>query len=154
MIIESEIDIAAPPTKVWRTLSEFGGYPRWHPHWEIDGVPIRGASVYIRIGSNPEKRLRVRARVIGMAPGEEIAFQSGPFFARSYEYFHLERSARGTLLRHTNKITGLAALQFKFKAEREKLIRIYSFRLDALSKYVTTSTPLRAVTRARPRTRI
>ncbi|AZS21792.1 MULTISPECIES: SRPBCC family protein [unclassified Caulobacter] len=154
MIIESEIDIAAPPTKVWRTLTEFGAYPRWHPHWEIEGVPVQGARVYIRIGSNPEKRLRFRAKVIGMAPAEEVAFQSGPFFARSYEYFRLEPSARGTLLRHTNEITGLAALQFKFKAEHEKLVRIYNFRLEALAKYITTSTPLRAVTRSRPRTRI
>ncbi|ENZ82868.1 MULTISPECIES: SRPBCC family protein [Caulobacter] len=154
MILETEIDIAAPPTKVWRTLSEFGAYPRWHPHWEIEGVPVQGARLYIRIGSNPEKRMRVRARVIGMAPGEEVAFRSGPFFARSYEYFRLEPSKRGTLLRHTNEITGLAALQFKFKEEYEKLVRIYDFRLEALAKYVTTSTPLKAVARSRPRTRI
>jgi hypothetical protein len=31
MILENEIRISAPPSKVWRILCEFDGYDRWHP---------------------------------------------------------------------------------------------------------------------------
>ncbi|NQE65328.1 SRPBCC family protein [Caulobacter sp.] len=154
MILQTETDIAAPVPKVWRALTEFGCYPNWHPHWEISGVPVLGARVHLGVGVNPDKRVRMRARIIALKDNEELAFSSGVFFARAREYFLLEAASSGTLLYHRTEITGLAALQFRNQAERDKLQAVYARRIDALRKYVTAGAALKLVSRGRPRTRI
>ncbi len=56
--VETGTDIAAPPWRVWRLLTDFDAYPAWNPFLtRVEGRPEEGA------------RLRVRVEAPGRGPG-------------------------------------------------------------------------------------
>ncbi|MCY1649178.1 SRPBCC domain-containing protein [Caulobacter sp. SL161] len=155
MIIETQIDIAAPPMKVWRALTDFPGYPKWHPFRSIAGEPALGQKVKMAIGATSERRRKVSGRISVLSLGGAIAFDTGSPFLKGRELFLLTPSRRGTLLRHRTEMTGPAEFLFRFAPPSVANLRSASEAADrALDRYLTTNAPSSSGGRQRPRTRI
>ena len=139
LVVETRIDIAAPPMRVWRILCDFQAYSRWNPYREIDGEAVLGARVVMAIGPANAPRRRLKATISAMAPGECFALTSGrPFISRAVESFHLERSARGTLLRHTSEMPEFAIRLFGGDRFRARLATVYGTVDNALKDHATS----------------
>lgn len=124
--IESTIDIAAPPHRVWRILCDFNSYSKWNPYRTILGEAVQGARVVLFIGPEPARRRKLRAVISDFQSGETLALRSGrPFLSEAVESFHLERTARGTLLRHRTAMSGLAIGLFDNDRFRANLLKVY-----------------------------
>lgn len=71
--INSEIEISAPPEKVWEVLMAFSQYPEWNPFIrEISGEARQGARLRARLqlpGSSP---MTFKPRVRRVIPGREF----------------------------------------------------------------------------------
>lgn len=137
--ISTEIDIAAPPMKVWRALCDFPAYRRWNPYREILGLAAMGETVTIRIGPDPLKRRAIRAKISAFVPGQELAFATGRKpWANAIETFRLEPSRRGVRLVHSAQMSGLGALFMRSDRSKAGLASVYQ-RVDAaLAKYAAT----------------
>lgn len=137
--VSTEIDIAAPPMKVWRVLCDFPAYGRWNPYREILGLAAMGKTVTIRIGSDPAKRRAIRAKISAFVPGQELAFTTGRKpWTKAIESFRLEPSRRGVRLVHSAQMSGLGALFMRSNRSQASLVSVYQ-RVDAaLAKYAAT----------------
>lgn len=135
--VETSLDIAAPPMKVWRALCDFAAYPRWNPYREIIGVAAEGEKVVLKIGADPAKRHPVPARIVAFEPGKLLIFRTGrALILHATESFEFERSSRGTRLRHVARMTGLGAGLVGRLTFGSKLIQVYDEVDDALAHYV------------------
>ncbi|MBT9470800.1 MAG: SRPBCC domain-containing protein [Phenylobacterium sp.] len=154
MIIQTEIEISAPPMKVWRALCDFGSYPKWNPCREVIGVAGLGEKVTLMIGLNPEKRHRMPATINVFEPGRLLSFRTGrALLSKDLESFSLEPGRRGTLLRHSAELRGLSTLLMPRKWFEPRLLSVYQEVDRALEKYVTTGARLKATSPKRRRTR-
>lgn len=137
--VSTEIDIAAPPMKVWRALCDFPAYRRWNPYREILGRAAIGETVTMRIGPDPAKRRTITAKISAFAPGQELAFTTGRKpWANAVESFRLEPSRRGVRLVHSAQMSGLGALFMRSDRSQAGLVSVYQ-RVDAaLAKYAAT----------------
>lgn len=143
MIIETKIEISAPPIKVWRALCDFPGYSKWNPYREVRGVAALGEKVTIMVGSDPERRYRTRAVICAFEPGARLAFRSGHVLvSRATETFSIEPGRKGTVLRHTADMTGISALLLGRGRIEPRLTKVYERVDSALAKYVTFNTHL------------
>lgn len=137
--VETFLDIAAPPMKVWRALSDFRCYPRWNPYREIVGVAGLGEKVVMRIGPVAGRRRSQTARITAFEPGSILTFATGhPLLGAATETFELARSARGTRLRHVAQMKGLGSRLIGERTLGPRLSKIYDRVNDALAQYVTT----------------
>ncbi|MDP1598465.1 SRPBCC domain-containing protein [Phenylobacterium sp.] len=151
MIVETEIEISAPPIRVWRALCDFEAYSKWNPYREIRGEAGPNEKVKIFVGSDPARRYGMRAVICHFEPGKRISFRTGnPLFSRATETFSLEPIRKGTLLRHSAEMTGVSVLVLGRGRIGSRLINVYRRVDSALAKYVTlTSQPDRRAERHR-----
>ena len=88
--LRSEIEIDAPPARVWAILTDFDAYPGWNPFMtSIEGQASQGAKLSVRlelpgvramsfaptlIALQPDRELRWRGRLLvpGVFGGEHI----------------------------------------------------------------------------------
>lgn len=153
MIIETEIEIAAPPMKVWRALCDFGSYGKWNPYREVLGVAAIGQKVTILIGPDPGRRHKLRATISALESGRVLAFDSGRTpFVKATESFTVQPGRRGTLLRHRAEMTGVGVLLFGRRWFEPRLLSVYQKVDKALDKYVTSGAQLKMSARNRRRT--
>ncbi len=136
--VETVLDIAAPPMKVWRTLCDFSSYPRWNPYREIAGVAALGQKVILQIGPDAAKRRSLPAKITEFDPGRTLTFTTGrPIIGLATETFELARSPRGTRLRHAARMKGAGAAivgRFTFGTG---LVKVYQRVDDALADFAT-----------------
>lgn len=138
MIIETRIEISAPPMKVWRALCDFPGYANWNPYREVRGVAVLGEKVTILVGSDPKRRYRTHAVICALEPGVRLSFRTGNMlFSRATETFSLEPRRNGTVLHHTADMTGLSALLLGRRRIEPRLTKVYERVDSALARYLT-----------------
>jgi hypothetical protein len=107
----TEIDIAAPPERVWRELVDFERYPSWNPLvGRLDGQFTTGGR--IRIVIKPLNR-RFTATMKTVEPNVELTWIGVRFAAwviSGEHYYRLEPlGANDTRLRHGEVFRGLAS---------------------------------------------
>jgi hypothetical protein len=69
MQVRTEIEIQAPPDRVWKILMDFERYPEWNPYiHEIQGDPVKGAKLRVRLGSAGRNDMTFRPVVTKMQP--------------------------------------------------------------------------------------
>lgn len=155
MMIETEIDIAAPPMKVWRAITDFAGYPKWHPFRTVTGELALNEKVKMLVRTRPERQRQDSGRISLLIPGEAISFATGSLILKNTESYLVTPSRRGALLRHRTEMTGPAEFLFRFAQPFVANMRAASEATDkALDRYLTTNAPLTSGARKRPRTRI
>jgi hypothetical protein len=98
MEIRTEIEIAAPPSDVWRVLLDFRRYPEWNPFIvDLKGEAKTGASVALTISlpdSNSERQFR--ARLLKCEPESELRWLGHLWMKGLFDGEHfLKLEARG-----------------------------------------------------------
>jgi len=98
MEIRTEIEIAAPPSDVWRVLSDFRRYPEWNPFIvALRGEAKTGAALDLTISlpdSNNERVLR--AQLLRCEPEDELRWLGHLWMKGLFDGEHFVRlEARG-----------------------------------------------------------
>jgi hypothetical protein len=71
--LESEIDIAATPERIWSILVNFSDYPEWNPFIRtITGMPKVGASLVVHLQPSGTKGMTFRPKVLSAVPAQEF----------------------------------------------------------------------------------
>ena len=71
--IGTEIEIAAPPERVWTVLTDFAAYPEWNPFVRrLAGVAEVGARLDAFLQPPGGRGMRIRPRVLAVVPNREF----------------------------------------------------------------------------------
>ena len=75
MTVQTQIDIDAPPERVWAVLTDFERYPTWNPFIrEIQGEVRPGARLHVRLGPPGKKPSAFKPVVTRAEPDREFAW--------------------------------------------------------------------------------
>ncbi|WIV67597.1 SRPBCC domain-containing protein [Natrialbaceae archaeon AArc-T1-2] len=92
--VEVFTEIDAPPEVVWEVLLEFDAYPEWNPFIrEIDGIPIEGERLRVRIEPPDSLGVTFRPTIVIAEKNRRLAWLGRPlvpFVFDGYHEFHLE----------------------------------------------------------------
>jgi len=95
-LLQAQIDIAAPPAKVWALISDFRLMPRWSPQCRLMKAlgPLRQGTKTINVNRRKFMVWPTTAQVIEVIPEQKLAFRvNANNTIWSYE---LEPTATGT----------------------------------------------------------
>jgi hypothetical protein len=114
MGVETSIDIAATPERVWEVLTDFERWEAWNPFIpHVEGAAETGTALRLSIVLGG-RRLPVDARVRIVDPPEHLRWRGprlellGRVFSGEH-YFRLEARDGGTRLTHGEDFDGLIA---------------------------------------------
>jgi hypothetical protein len=72
-VLHSEIEIDAPPERVWRVLTDFDAYPEWNPFIRsIEGDPEVGSRLRVRIEPPGSRGMTFKPTVQAAEPAREL----------------------------------------------------------------------------------
>lgn len=112
MEIRTEVEIAAPPARVWAVLVDFKRYPEWNPFiTSIAGTPERGATLQITLGFSDGRQVNETPTLVVVEPESELRWALQKLHRRwlHLEHFFLLRPAGDrTRLVHGANLTGFA----------------------------------------------
>jgi hypothetical protein len=75
--LRTEIEIDAPPERVWQVLTDFGAYPEWNPFiGSIEGEPSVGARLKVRIEPPGARGMTLRPTVRAVELARELRWLS------------------------------------------------------------------------------
>ncbi|MEM8608356.1 MAG: SRPBCC domain-containing protein [Myxococcota bacterium] len=119
---ETEILIDAPPSEVWRHLTDFDRHEQWTQHFVLRGKPIVGTPAHIQF-SLLGRRNSVPVTIERVDEARELRWRGGPRGVAAGSHFFLLESrndGKTTRFRHGENFSGvLARLIVAFlKAER------------------------------------
>ena len=108
--VVSEIDISAPPTRVWTVLTDFARFPEWNPFIrEIAGEPRLGAKLRVKMASG-SRTFTFRPSLLEVVPPQRLRWLGHLLVPRLFDgehRFHLEPRGDGTHFTQAEKFTGL-----------------------------------------------
>ncbi len=114
--IETGTEIAAPPWRVWRLLTDFDAYPAWNPFLtRVQGRPEEGARLRVRVEAPGRSALVLTPRVAVLETGRALHWRGRllflPGLLDAEHAFELDWLAGGdaTRLRHAARFSGLLA---------------------------------------------
>ena len=114
--IETGTEIAAPPWRVWRLLTDFGAYPAWNPFLtRVEGRPEKEPRLRVRVEPPGRSRLVLTPRMVALETGRELRRRGRllllPGLLDAEHAFQLDWLAGGdaTRLRHAARFSGLLA---------------------------------------------
>jgi len=91
MELRTEIEILAPPAKVWATLTDFGSYPDWNPMLvRISGKAAVGEKLTILIALG-EREVTIRPKVLVVSDAEELRWKGQLFVPGLFDGTHFFR---------------------------------------------------------------
>ena len=110
-IIETSINIAATPSRVWQVLLDFPGYPEWNPFIRsISGSVSAGRKLKIRVEPPGRRAMSFRPVILVADPERELRWRGKvlvPGIFDGEHYFRLEPHGSGTRLVHGEGFTGI-----------------------------------------------
>jgi hypothetical protein len=90
--LRSEIEIAAPPDRVWEVLSDFDAYPEWNPFIRrISGSARKGEKLEVRIEPPDGRGMTFRPTVLAAAPNRELRWLGRLLFPGLFDGEHTLR---------------------------------------------------------------
>ena len=114
--VETGTDIAAPPWRVWRLLTDFDAYPAWNPFLtRVQGRPEKDARLRVRVEAPGRSGLVLTPRVVAVETGRALRWHGRllrlPGLLDAEHAFELDWLAGGdaTRLRHAARFSGLLA---------------------------------------------
>jgi len=122
--LKTEIDIAAPPKKVWDVLLDFNSWKEWNPiAAEAKGNPSPGEKLHMKFVCDPESKKIAEFKPIVIEAEAPIRFRwratmMAPFLFSNDKVFELEETASGTRLIHREQFSGFMVLLFWSKFEK------------------------------------
>ena len=109
---ETEILIDAPPTEVWKHLTDFDSHSSWTRHFNLRGAPVIGERAQIEF-SLLGRRNRVPVVIAKVDEERELRWRGGPRGVAYGSHFFIlqpEDSGRRTHFRHGEDFSGILAL--------------------------------------------
>lgn len=74
--VSTEIQIEAPLSRVWETLTGFQAYEHWNPFiYEAKGSLIKGGRLYVSIKLPSGKTQRFTPRIYSLVPEQELIWK-------------------------------------------------------------------------------
>jgi hypothetical protein len=112
MEIQTEIEIGAPPGRVWEILTDFDAYPGWNPFIvEAEGEPLAGARLRVRIAPPGRKPMEFTPVVLRADERIELRWRGRLGMAWIFEGEHVfrlrPRADGGTRFEHSERFRGL-----------------------------------------------
>jgi hypothetical protein len=111
--IDTSIDIAAPPSRVWEVLTDFAAYPDWNPFiTRIAGLPVVGGRLVVTIQPPGRKPMMFRPIVLAATPEVELRWRGRLLMPGLFDGDHLFRlcpADGGCRLDHSETFSGLLA---------------------------------------------
>ena len=112
--LHTEIEIVAPPQRVWEVLTDLPAWPEWNP--ALAGLELRGplreetrGMLSLRI-PGPVDPPPIPVRLVSVRPPHELAWVGGtPGLMVGRHGFELRPSPHGTRVIHTETFRGLLA---------------------------------------------
>jgi hypothetical protein len=110
--IETSIEIAAPPARVWEILTDFAAYPSWNPFVRaIDGDRRPGAKLKVTVQPAGGQPMSFTPRLLVFEEGRELRWKGQlllPGIFDGEHYLQLaERSPGRTFVTHGELFNGL-----------------------------------------------
>lgn len=110
--IRTEVDIDAPPAKVWEVLSDFRSHASWNPFIKtMSGKANLGERLALTIRTPDGNTMRFTPEVTASDPGRELRWVGKlwlSFIMEGEHYFILEANGKGsTHLIHGENFSGL-----------------------------------------------
>jgi len=110
--IETGIEIDAPPSRVWKLLTDFPRMPVWNPFIKsISGTLAQGSRLSIHIVPPGKSGMRFKPTVLSVRPERELRWLGHLLVSGLFDgehYFLLEPVGEGrTLLRQGEQFSGL-----------------------------------------------
>jgi hypothetical protein len=97
--IETSIDIAAPPRRVWEILTDFRRMPQWNPFIRsISGPLTTGAQLSVEIVPPGRKGMRFEPTLLAVDPDRELRWLGRVLMRGVFDgehYFRLEPNEAG-----------------------------------------------------------
>jgi uncharacterized membrane protein len=120
VVVDSEIEVAAPPEAVWEVISDIERWPSWNP--EVKSVALTGP-----VAPGSEFRWRaggvtIRSTLEEVDPPRIIGWTGKAAGLRARHVYHLGRRDDVTFVTTAESFEGLAArlLRKRFQATLEK----------------------------------
>jgi len=67
----TQIEIQAPPEKVWQVLTDFSAYPQWNPFMRVRGTAKQGSRLILRVGRGKQTSIFF-PKVLVAKPNQEL----------------------------------------------------------------------------------
>ena len=110
-IIQTSIEIAASPSRVWEVLTDFPRHSEWNPFiTSISGPLVPGEKLKVRIEPPGKGAMTFNPTVLVVEPGRELRWKGKVLVGGLFDgehCFRLEQSARGTRLEQRERFTGM-----------------------------------------------
>jgi hypothetical protein len=111
--LRTEIEIDAAPERVWTVLVDFSRHAEWNPFIrDIEGEPLEGERLSIRIEPPGGKAMRFRPTVLTAVPSQELRWLGRLGFPGIFDGEHIYTlgsldSGERTRLIHREEFRGL-----------------------------------------------
>lgn len=109
--VVTEVEIDAPPDRVWSVLGDPRGYRDWNPFiLSMEGALTEGATIVNRMKPESGREMSFRPRVLKAEPGRELRWLGRLLVPRIFDgehYFLLEEHGGGTRLIHGEHFRGM-----------------------------------------------
>lgn len=122
--LQTEIDIAATPERVWSILTNFSAYPDWNPFIRsIRGAPEQGAPLEVRIQPSGTKGMTFRPTVLTAIRAQELRWLGRflvPALFDGEHRFALQPIANGKVrFRQSELFSGILVPMFRASLDRD-----------------------------------
>jgi hypothetical protein len=112
VLLETHIEIAAPPERVWAVLADFPRYPDWNPFIRaIAGTPALGSRLTVTLQPPGAKAMTFHPRVLAAHPPRELRWRGRfllPGLLDGEHSFVIEPlPGGGVVLHHAERFSGL-----------------------------------------------
>lgn len=121
--LRTEIDISAPPTKVWRIITDFQRWNEWNPIVnQASGVPSLGSKLSMTMRGEDGKDSMKYAPVVKEVDEPRFfrwrgVMMAGLLFTND-KIFELEETSSGTRFVHSERFGGILVPVFWSKLEK------------------------------------
>jgi hypothetical protein len=110
-LIDTRIEVAAPPVRVWDVLTDFARFPEWNPFiTRIEGVVEPGARLRVEIKPPGKSPMTFTPTVLAARPGKELRWRGRllvPGLFDGEHAFQLEERGGICSFRQSERFTGL-----------------------------------------------
>jgi hypothetical protein len=110
-LIDTRIEIAAPPGRVWDVLIDFPRFREWNPFIiRIEGAPAPGARLRVEIRPPGKSPMTFSPMVLAARPGKELRWRGRlllPGIFDGEHAFELEERGGMCSFRQSERFTGL-----------------------------------------------
>ena len=144
-VIETEIEIDAPPERVWATFADFDRWPDWNPFARrLDGDVAVGETIAVRLEPPDGRGMTFKPRVLEFTPNRALRWRGKVVFPGVFDGEHQFRlepvDERRTRFVQREEFSGLL-VGIMMRSIRESTTNGFEAMNEALKEQVEASGP-------------